>query len=359
MPRKPGLWFRRQRCAWYTKLNGRPIMLAKGRENKAEATKALHSLMLEHLGSTPSSTGRDLEVGDLVVRWLADVDRRVERRELAEVTRSSYERRLAGFVEAVGAIRVSELQPHHVRTWLDSRTSWGATSRHDGVNTAKLIFRWGVDEGLIDRDPIARLKRPPRRERREEVLAPEQWPAFLAGIRSEGFRDLVTFLHETGARPGEAARVTAGDVDLQAGTVRIREHKTARKTGRARTIWLTEAAAAICRRLALAHPEGAIFRSAKGNAWTKDAINCQVCRIRGRSGLGHEATAYAIRHLFGTDCLTKGVPLALTAELMGHTNVATVARWYNHTSERSEALRDALAAVRPGEDPGADRRQVG
>ena len=43
---------------------------------------------------------------------------------------------------------------------------------------------------------------------------------------------------ETGCRPGEVARVTAADVNLELGVWILKRHKTAKKTGKPRIVYL-------------------------------------------------------------------------------------------------------------------------
>src|SRR5207253_2570501 len=98
--------------------------------------------------------------------------------------------------------------------------------------------------------------------------------------------------------------------------------KTSRRTGRKRVIHLQPEALEICRQLAAEHPDGPIFRNEDGAPWTKDAINCQIRRLRKRAGLGRDVFAYAFRHLFVTDALERSVPVATVAELAGHLGTA-------------------------------------
>ena len=49
-PRKP--WYRSDRDGWFVQHNGKQVLLAKGKANKAEAQAAFHKLMLLS-GETP------------------------------------------------------------------------------------------------------------------------------------------------------------------------------------------------------------------------------------------------------------------------------------------------------------------
>jgi integrase len=348
-------WYRASRDAWYVEVGGKQVRLANGREGRQEALQAFHRLMVDRTAGRPRA-GQPAAAGELILAWLDEQDRRVGRGELSARTRDWYELQLDGLAEAVGDIPAESLTPEAVFAWLDTKPGRGTTSRHHALATVRAVFRWAATRRKIP-DPLAGLALPPRRQRRETVLAPEQWLTVLDGVRSAGFRELITFLHATGCRLGEAAQLEARHVDLVAGTATTWRHKTARVTGRPRVIVLPPAALEQLRRLIAARPDGPLFVTEDGSSWTKDAVNCQVRRIRDRAGLGHEFTAHALRHLFGTDALVRGVPVPVVAALMGHSTATTVARWYDHTAGRGEDLRKAAAAVRPGEGP--DERQAG
>lgn len=356
MPRPAKPWYRKQADAWYTKVDGRPVLLARGKASKAAAEQAFHELKAGLKAPGPAPAAAAVTVLELLVAWTEQQTFRATQGEVSARTLAWYDLLLRGFAEACGSVPAADLKPAEVNAWVKARSEpaegrrgWGSTSRYHAVSTVLAIFKWGVEEGLIGANPLLKLKRPRRNERREEVLTPDQWPQVLALVRSEGFRDLLIFLHEVGCRLGEACRLEAADVDLDAGACLIREHKTRRRTRKPKVLMLTGEAQGLLARLAAAHPSGPLFRNEDGKPWNKDAVNCQMRRLRERSEgtLGREVTAHALRHLFGTDLMTKGVPLALAAKLMGHSNTSTIDRWYNHTGERRAELKAALSAIRP------------
>jgi len=151
-------------------------------------------------------------------------------------------------------------------------------------------------------------------------------------------------LHATGCRPGEAARVTAADLDPDAGTVTLWEHKTAGTTGRPRVVYLPPAAAALLRRLAERRPTGALLRTIQGNRWNKTSLVRAMDATRKRAGVPG-VTCYGYRHTWATDALAGGVPDVIVAELLGNTP-ATLHRHYSHLSSRSDVLHDAARRVR-------------
>lgn len=57
-------------------------------------------------------------------------------------------------------------------------------------------------------------------------------------------------------------------------------------------------------------------------------------------------TNIAIR-AFATDALSKGVPDATVAALLGHSGTAMLHKHYSHLTSQATVLRDALSKLRP------------
>jgi integrase len=172
----------------------------------------------------------------------------------------------------------------------------------------------------------------------------------MAAIPDRPFRDLLTALWESGARPGEVMGLTADRVDLERGQWRV-VNKTRRKTReKVRLIELTPRLVELSSRLLAEHPEGLLFRNTKGGPWTRHLVAHRFGRLRRRLGFGPEATAYSLRHQYITDALEQGVPIATVAELVGHKDTNMISRVYSKLSQRRRHLKDAAGKVRPDED---------
>jgi integrase len=69
-------------------------------------------------------------------------------------------------------------------------------------------------------------------------------------------------------------------------------------------------------------------------------------RLRAKTGQGAALTAESFRHLFASDGLAKGQPIATVAELMGHSSTAMISRYYGRLRDREDVARG-----RRGRDP--------
>jgi integrase len=200
---------------------------------------------------------------------------------------------------------------------------------------------WGISEGYISDDPLKTLQKPPVKSRKRVLTADER--KAILDTAKEPFRTFLWALFESGARPGEVARVSAAEFH---GDVWVFEkHKTAKRTGRDRIVYLTPELSELCKKLAAERPEGSLFRNRYGLAWSRNAIRIRLRNLRRKLNL-QGVVAYTARHSFCTDGLERGVPIATMAELLGHSSTRMISQHYNHLAQRTEHLKRAAMQAR-------------
>jgi integrase len=345
MARKPSPWYWAARGGWYVTIAGRRRTLARGPRaaTRKEAEREFHLLMLAE--GRPAPTDRSsLSLRDLANLFLGKVKLAVARFEREQGTLDTYTKYLVSAVEAVGDVRASVVDEGRLAAWVDGH-AWGPTVRHNALNAVKITYRWGKKKGHLTTNPIADMELP-RAKRRTKVPTHDQVEAIMAAAWGQPFRDFLTALRETGARPAEVRTLMAEGVDLQAGTWTVR-NKTRTATGEeTRTIYLTPAAIELTRRRLAEFPEGLVFRNSRGQPWKKGAIAYRFVRLQAKLGYGPECTAYAFRHLYVTDALERGVNPAVVAELVGHKDLTMIMRVYNQLRQRTDHLREAVRVAR-------------
>ncbi|MFO0845496.1 MAG: site-specific integrase [Gemmataceae bacterium] len=247
---------------------------------------------------------------------------------------------LQDFCEVYGTLLGRDLKPLHVTRWLDAHPGWKG-SRRNAVIAVKRAFNWADAEGLLQPNPVKAVKKP-QQQRRDRILTPEERQEILGAIKDRHFREFVFAMMETGARPGEVRKVTAADVNLELGVWIFKEHKTARRTGRPRVIYLTPAMVELTRKLVELYPEGPLFRgprSKRGN--TRNGIRCRFKRLREKLPHLKGVISYTMRHSFATRSLANGVGIAQVAELMGHVDTSMVSEHYAHLAGMVDHMKDA------------------
>lgn len=321
-------------------------MLAEGKGSRAEAMAELGRLLKAKPEPPPPVAGDSVvEAGE---RFLLEC-----RRNLKPLTCDYYTQYL-GYLTAIHAgLPLADLRPKHVEDIIASRR-WAANSQRAFIAACKRLTSWAHKRGDLDSDPLAKMKKP-REKACEDVPEAVAVRAVLDAIEDENFKDIVTAIWQTGCRVSEAYRLEARHVDLEAGAW-VFDGKTGRATGKPRVVYMTPDVADICRKWMAVHPAGALFRSNKGKPWPRQLLSQRMRILRRRLGLGDEVKLKGLRHLFVTDGLEKGIPIATVAELAGHTDTRMVSRVYSKLHKRTDHLKSALLSVRghgAPSDPGS------
>jgi integrase len=229
---------------------------------------------------------------------------------------------------------------------------WSNNTKNDFATVVQRAYNWAEAQGLIERKPVRKVEKPAR-EPRELAIRPADNDEVMAAVKESNFRMLLAFAWETGARPQEVRAIEARHVDLALRRVTF-PRKESKGKKRHRVVYLTDAAAAILEPLIAARPEGTLFRNSEGAPWTKDAINCAFCRLKGKIGrklhLGAWCKGYA------TEALKAGVDVIGLATLLGHSNSVMVATVYAKVHQEPEymaAIADKARGVKAGGDASA------
>jgi integrase len=236
------VWHRKQTGWWYASIKEggtyRQIKLIKAPKDPA-GRKLAEAQLVQELAVKQHNENAD--VGSDRVGWVTvgHVVNAFLAHSLAEheaVTSRWYRDMLTPFRDMWGKLRIARLRKKHIRQWLTAR-GYNSTSMNKALGAAKRAFNWAVEEEHIPKNPIAHVKKP-KALTRDRTLSPEERQLILSSIKDAAFRRFVNAMTLTGCRPGEVARVTAADVDLAAEVWILKKHKTAKKTGKPRVIYL-------------------------------------------------------------------------------------------------------------------------
>jgi integrase len=335
-------WFREWDGWWYVTIHGQRVKLAKGEANKAEALKRWHEVMAVGAARDKGAENTIVVLADLYLDF-------IEREHPASY--AAHRRYLKSFITRWPHLTVASLTAKHVTAWLDSNPTWGQSSQNSAIRKIVACLNWAArpEQSYIDRNPIAKIRKPACRARGAEALiAPEDFAALLEAS-NERMRDVLLFLRQTGTRPGNLARIEAKTVRWEARCVRLERHKTGEKTGRPLIIPLTKPALEILRRLAKKHPDGPLFCTRSGKPWTSKHLAEQFRRLRERlrkdGKVKGSPFAYSLRHQLATDLLSAGVPDAHVAATLGHTSTIILHRNYSHITGGAKEYAAAIERV--------------
>jgi integrase len=197
------------------------------------------------------------------------------------------------------------------------------------------------------------------------ALTPEQVGSFLSAVRGDRLEALYVVAVTTGMRQGELLALRWKDVDLDARALRVHatlimtksgmefaEPKSARSR---RQISLTLIAIAALRRHRAAQLEerlrvaatwtdhDLVFASEVGGPLDgSNVLRRSFYPLLRRAGLPH-IRFHDLRHSAATLMLSRGVPLKIVSEILGHSQISITADTYMHVTPGMQ--REAAAAV--------------
>lgn len=378
MPQFPKPFYRRSRRLWYVQIDGKQVNLGA---DKQQAFDQYHKLMRGQLRGTHDEQAA--AVLEAFLEW--------SQQNNAPRTYDWYRRHIQNFVSSVpSALRVSQLTPNHFTQLFAERPRWSSTTRNSLCRAVQRAFNWAEEQRLIERSPIARMKKP-KCKTREVIITPTEFDHYLELLKGENFRDLLITAWETGARPQELTRVEARHVDLTNARwlFPVQESKGKRMP---RVVYLSDRALHITRRLMLRYPDGPLFRNEKGNPWNQHSQACAFARLQLALGFekmkaqgitierpprlqamklrpearlaarraqedrlyerrkalsrlarrhGRKVCLYNFRHAWATRALQRGLDPLTVAILMGHSDPSMLAKVYQHVAHDPAYMRMA------------------
>jgi integrase len=289
--------------------------------------------------------GRALTFNDLC-------DDAIKHSEAENSEKQTYELRLR--IEQLrtvfGSRAADSIRKNEVVDWLTEQAEereWAATTRNRWQATFSLIFRVGMDNEKIDRNPAARIRKKAEGGGRVRFLSNAEEKRLRAAVERRFKEFLPHFMLSihTGMRMSEQYGLRWKQVDFE----RRQIHLLRTKNGDPRTIPLNSIALAALRELQAGQAEPGtepVFPSLR----TGDAL--QGSRGWFSTALDEakvlDYTWHCNRHTFASRLVMAGVDLRTVAELLGHRTLQMVMRYSHLAPEHQAAAIDRLVpAVGP------------
>jgi integrase len=318
-----------------------------------------------------------------VAQFLVDEWLPAKQATVKETTHASYEMHVVKhIVPRLGGLPLLTLGPPQLNALYADLLADGRRNGTGGLSpTSVRRIHATLHKALSDAVRWGRLPRnpadqsdPPRPATREmSIWSPAQLKSFLESVRSDRLFAAWLLAATTGMRRGEVLGLRWSDVDLDAGTVTVRQIRTVAryevltltpKTDRAqRSIAVDPATVAALRahrvaqfeeRLALGdaynesgglvftHEDGAPIHPERFTGWFR-----QLC---GRSGLP-PIRLHDVRHSYVTALLASGIPLKVVSQRVGHASPLVTMTIYQHVlpgDDRAAAAAGTRAILGTG-----------
>jgi integrase/recombinase XerD len=245
----------------------------------------------------------------------------------------------------------------------DGRAPAAATTIQRKVACLRSFYRHLRREEILDRDPTAELKGPPKSKKLPQVLSRDEVALLLAQPQGESpgaLRDraLLELMYACGLRASEAVGIELDELDLDGGVLRANG-----KGSKERLVPIgSKAVAALSAYLMVGRPrlvglreERRVFVNQRGQGLTRQGLYKIVQRHARSAGLAAKMSPHTLRHTFATHLLAGGCDLRSLQEMLGHADIATT-QIYTHLS--ADRLREVYFDAHPrahAAQAGADR----
>lgn len=267
------------------------------------------------------------------------LDHLLNQRQYSARTIDSYRRdltRLLAFCTAHDVDHWAALNTQHVRAFSAECHRRGLSGRSVArlLSAARGFFRYLAREQHVPQNPVTGVSAPKSPRKLPEPLDTDQMARLLAIDASDplAVRDLalMELLYSSGLRLSELVSLDMGQIDLQAGAVRVtgkgnkqRDLPVGRHAREALQHWHKvrgELAAAA---------ESALFVSRRGGRLTARAVQDRLAQWGLRQGIDSHVHPHKLRHAFASHLLESSGDLRAVQELLGHADISTT-QVYTH-----------------------------
>jgi integrase len=327
-------------------------------KTKAEAEMVFGEKCREGRQGTRPLVDPEITVSAYAERWLIAMAQSVKPASLSSYRRAHHRHLLP----TLGTLKVRQLQKGHLRAVLTAKLAAGL--HRSTVNVIYYVLRAtlnaAIDDGIILTNPADRLGRQLRlaravTARQDEIkaLTREQLARFLAAAEHDRRHAVLFFLFlllaRTGMRLGEALALNLWeDVDLARRDIRVAGTLTARgrvetpKSGRGRTVDMSQQLARALARLQIERKTEALkrgwspvprwaFCSSTGGPLIAWHVEQAFKRVLKAAGLPLHFTPHSLRHTYASLLLQQGESPVYVQRQLGHHSITltvdTYGRW--------------------------------
>ena len=337
-------------------------------ESEAEATKAYARMSSDVSAGT--FTTRSTKTVEVVCRdWLAG-------RRVRPSTLANYADVLKPLRAAHGAMPVQRLEKAHVDALVTSlaagglsmsngrpRRPWSPRSLNLMLTVLQMVLEDAMRQGWVVRNVAHLVDRVPQVKHEMETFTESDVRKVLKAAESDRL-EAAWHLALSGLRRGEVCGLTWADVDLEAGELRVRHTRilvdgvvieSTPKTAKGeRALPLPDSLTRVLKRARTRQAEdrlrlpgdylegGYVVADAGGSPMNPETLGLAWVRLLDRAGV-RRLRLHDARHTCGTLMHLRGVPVAVIAAWLGHTDAAFTMRTYVHSQD--DALRSAASVL--------------
>jgi integrase len=282
-----------------------------------------------------------------------------------------YEYLASFFLPELGSMRLADITTMQVEQVLNGLLKTGARrvlkgGRRKGLAPKTVrsvrtvlsgVLKSAVRWGLIPSNPCDVVSMPPIHEPEKIALDFKQTDMLLQFAKGTWIYPILVLGAATGARRGELLSLEWSDIDFKARTVTISKNLEQSSTGlrvkctkgrMARVAQLAPTAIEVLqahrmeqeiqrqRIAALYQPESdLVFGDELGRHRSPSSVSTAATRMLRKAGF-KQVSLHSLRHSYGSQLLSGGVPLPAVSSRLGHKNTGVTAKVYSHALKQDE-----------------------
>lgn len=215
-------------------------------------------------------------------------------------------------------VRADEISARHVRMYLSAlaQRELADTYVHSHARAIRTFVRFLHSEGYHPSE--VKFQMPAIAQKRLPVLVADELRQVISVCKQSRDLALVLLMADTGIRRAELCALNWGDIDINKGTIAIREGKG----GKFRTVIAgvrTRRALLKYRRTVLSERSSPVLQTRSGGRMSHNGLRSMLLRIGNRAGI--RLSPHILRRTFATLSLRAGMnPLHLQG-LLGHSSL--------------------------------------
>jgi integrase len=300
-----------------------------------------------------------------VEAWLGDWLSR-QKGTISQASLERYSQIIRDFLACLGSrarLRLSYLTPEDVATYQAWLSNEGRSAQTVNITIKKVLkhaLKVAVEEGLLDRNPVATIK-PLRGTAAEKGVFSSEQVRLLFEAAEGDWKGLILAGYYTGARLSDLARLKWINVDLVQRTISFYQQKTQAKMGHKAKVLTPihpDLYEYLLARAGLDKPNAPVFGQLYDKPGSgKSGLSMAFKRIMARAGIdggvmrvargkkGRNVSAlsfHSLRHSFNSALANANVSQELRMKLTGHSSPDMNT---NYTRHELETLRKGIEAI--------------
>ena len=287
-----------------------------------------------------------------------------KKNNVRENTLAGYKRSLKPVKKLIGSIRLADLNMMQIKAMMQKLTP-GAASH--GLTVLRMACHQAVEDGLLKKDPTAKIKKPKTRKK-ICVITPEECQTLIGGTERSTDRMAILSAFSGGLRPEEVFGLMWKHVDFKQNTLRIEQTTVKGENGQPlvgppkndnsyRTLEMPEKFMADLKKYQikqaeyiLQHPKYEnkrfIFARENGIPFIASVFAHRLQTICKRTGIN--ITMTGLRHTHATQLFKAGWHPKDVQERLGHANVAITMDIYTaYIPERAVDIAKYFNSIYP------------